>query len=56
MTQQEVENYLWGAAVALPGTIDTGDYKLKAGVCRVKRTLSLEANADHSTSIHNPQG
>lgn len=27
MTQQEVEKYLWGAATALRGTIDAGDYK-----------------------------
>ena len=27
MTQQELEKYLWGAAVALRGTIDAGDYK-----------------------------
>lgn len=27
MTQKELENYLWGAAIALRGTIDAGDYK-----------------------------
>ena len=27
MTQQELENYLWGAATILRGTIDAGDYK-----------------------------
>lgn len=27
MTQKELENYLWGAAVTLRGTIDAGDYK-----------------------------
>lgn len=27
MNQQELEKYLWGAAVALRGTIDAGDYK-----------------------------
>ena len=27
MTQQELERYLWGAATALRGTIDAGDYK-----------------------------
>lgn len=27
MTQQEIEKYLWGAATALRGTIDAGDYK-----------------------------
>ncbi len=27
MTQQQLEKYLWGAAVALRGTIDAGDYK-----------------------------
>ncbi|WP_218060748.1 class I SAM-dependent DNA methyltransferase [Alishewanella sp. HH-ZS] len=27
MSQQELEKYLWGAAVALRGTIDAGDYK-----------------------------
>lgn len=27
MTQQELEKYLWGAAIALRGTIDAGDYK-----------------------------
>lgn len=27
MTQQELEKYLWGAATALRGTIDAGDYK-----------------------------
>lgn len=27
MTQQELEKYLWGAAVLLRGTIDAGDYK-----------------------------
>jgi type I restriction enzyme M protein len=26
MTQQELEKYLWGAATALRGTIDAGDY------------------------------
>jgi type I restriction-modification system DNA methylase subunit len=27
MTQQELEQYLWGAATYLRGTIDAGDYK-----------------------------
>ena len=27
MTQQELEKYRWGAATALRGTIDAGDYK-----------------------------
>jgi type I restriction enzyme M protein len=27
MTQQELEKYLWGAATAIRGTIDAGDYK-----------------------------
>lgn len=27
MTQKELEKYLWGAATALRGTIDAGDYK-----------------------------
>jgi type I restriction enzyme M protein len=27
MTQQELEKYLWGAAIQLRGTIDAGDYK-----------------------------
>ncbi|WP_252401064.1 type I restriction-modification system subunit M N-terminal domain-containing protein, partial [Escherichia coli] len=27
MTQQELESYLWGAAVLLRGLIDAGDYK-----------------------------
>ncbi len=27
MTQKELEKYLWGAAIALRGTIDAGDYK-----------------------------
>jgi len=27
MTQQQLEKYLWGAAIALRGTIDAGDYK-----------------------------
>ncbi|MHB8926569.1 MAG: N-6 DNA methylase [Bacillota bacterium] len=27
MTQQQLESYLWGAAVLLRGTIDAGDYK-----------------------------
>ena len=27
MPQQELEKYLWGAATALRGTIDAGDYK-----------------------------
>ncbi len=27
MTQQELENYLWGAANLLRGVIDPGDYK-----------------------------
>lgn len=27
MTQQQLENYLWGAATLLRGTIDAGDYK-----------------------------
>ncbi len=27
MTQQELEKFLWGAATALRGTIDAGDYK-----------------------------
>tara|TARA_R110002020_G_scaffold420179_1_gene629324 strand:- start:6480 stop:7109 length:630 start_codon:yes stop_codon:yes gene_type:complete len=27
MTQRELEKYLWGAATALRGTIDAGDYK-----------------------------
>ncbi len=27
LTQQELESYLWGAAVLLRGLIDAGDYK-----------------------------
>ena len=27
VTQIELENYLWGAATVLRGTIDAGDYK-----------------------------
>lgn len=27
MNQKELEKYLWGAATALRGTIDAGDYK-----------------------------
>jgi type I restriction enzyme M protein len=27
MTQQQLEKYLWGAAVYLRGNIDAGDYK-----------------------------
>ena len=27
MTQRQLEKYLWGAATALRGTIDAGDYK-----------------------------
>lgn len=27
ITQQQLESYLWGAAVLLRGTIDAGDYK-----------------------------
>ena len=27
ITQQELESYLWGAAVLLRGLIDAGDYK-----------------------------
>ena len=27
ITQQNLESYLWGAAVLLRGTIDAGDYK-----------------------------
>ena len=27
ISQQQLESYLWGAAVLLRGTIDTGDYK-----------------------------
>ena len=27
ITQAELESYLWGAATALRGTIDAGDYK-----------------------------
>ena len=27
MNQQDLERYLWGAATALRGTIDAGDYK-----------------------------
>jgi type I restriction enzyme M protein len=27
MIQQELEKYLWGAAIAQRGTIDAGDYK-----------------------------
>ena len=26
ITQQQLESYLWGAAVLLRGTIDAGDY------------------------------
>ena len=27
MTQQQLESYLWGAAVLLRGLVDAGDYK-----------------------------
>jgi hypothetical protein len=41
MNQQELEKYLWGAAVALRGTIDAGDYKQYIAVHEVKQEKTM---------------
>jgi hypothetical protein len=49
ITQQELESYLWGAAVLLRGLIDAGDYKqfifpllfYKRVMCGTKSTKQL---------------
>ena len=35
MTQQQLESYLWGAAVILRGLVDAGDYNLALSLAPV---------------------
>src|SRR5215813_3233567 len=51
MTQQELESYLWGAAVILRGLIDAGDYKQFVFPLLFYKRLSDVWDEDHAAAL-----
>ena len=51
MTQQELESYLWGAAIILRGLVDAGDYKQFVFPLLFYKRLSDVWDEDHATAL-----
>ncbi len=51
MSQRELESYLWGAAVLLPGLIDAGDYKQFIFPLIFLKRLSDVYDEEHATAM-----
>ena len=51
ITQQQLESYLWGAAVLLRGTIDAGDYKQFVFPLIFFKRLSDVWDEDHAAAL-----
>lgn len=56
MTQQELESYLWGAAVILRGLVDAGDYKQFAFPLIFFKRLSDVWDEDHASALAESKG
>lgn len=56
MTQQELESYLWGAAVILRGLVDAGDYKQFVFPLIFFKRLSDVWDEDHDTALDESKG
>ena len=51
ITQRELENYLWGAAVVLRGLIDAGDYKQYIFPLVFLKRISDVYDEEHSAAM-----
>lgn len=56
MTQQELESYLWGAAIILRGLIDAGDYKQFVFPLIFFKRLSDVWDEDHAAALAESKG
>src|SRR5688572_15125348 len=56
MTQQQLESYLWGAAIVLRGLVDAGDYKQFIFPLIFFKRLSDVWDEDHATSLAESKG
>lgn len=56
MTQQELESYLWGAAVILRGLVDAGDYKQFVFPLIFFKRLSDVWDEDHAAALAESKG
>lgn len=56
MTQQELESYLWGAAVILRGLVDAGDYKQFVFPLVFFKRLSDVWDEDHAAALKDSSG
>ena len=56
MTQQELESYLWGAAVILRGLVDAGDYKQFVFPLLFFKRLSDVWDEDYATALAESNG
>jgi type I restriction enzyme M protein len=56
MTQQELESYLWGAAVILRGLVDAGDYKQFAFPLIFFKRLSDVWDEDYAAALAESKG
>ncbi len=56
MTQQELESYLWGAAVILRGLVDAGDYKQFVFPLIFFKRLSDVWDEDHAAALADSKG
>jgi type I restriction enzyme M protein len=56
MSQQELESYLWGAAVILRGLVDAGDYKQFVFPLIFFKRLSDIWDEDHGTALAEAKG
>lgn len=56
MTQQELESYLWGAAIILRGLVDAGDYKQFVFPLIFFKRLSDVWDEDHAAALAESKG
>lgn len=56
MTQQQLESYLWGAAIILRGLVDAGDYKQFIFPLVFFKRLSDVWDEDHATALAESKG
>jgi type I restriction enzyme M protein len=56
MTQQELESYLWGAAIILRGLVDAGDYKQFVFPLIFFKRLSDVWDEDYATALTESKG
>ena len=52
ISQRELENYLWGAAVILRGLIDAGDYKQYIFPLVFLKRISDVYDEEHAAAVH----